>query len=80
MFGVGLQVHAGPGGSAIAWSLKSADGAELAVHELDAREAAQELAATLTERTGVTPDIVQLDPVVGTHTGPGTLGVAVAPH
>lgn len=56
------------------------DGVEVAVHELDAPEAAEELAATLAERTGVTPQVVQLDPVVGTHTGPGTLGVVVAPR
>lgn len=59
---------------------EAGDGVEVAVHELDAREAAEELAATLAERTGVTPEIVQLDPVVGTHTGPGTLGVVVAPR
>ena len=59
---------------------EAGDGVEVAVHELDARPAAEELAATLAERTGVTPEVLQLDPVVGTHTGPGTLGVVVAPR
>lgn len=52
---------------------------ELAVHELGAREAGEGLAEELRGRTGVTPEVVQLDPVVGVHTGPGTLGVVVAP-
>lgn len=59
---------------------EAGDGVEVAVHELDAREAAEELADRLAGRTGVTPEVVQLDPVVGTHTGPGTLGVVVAPR
>lgn len=52
---------------------------ELAVHELAAREAGEELAETLSGRTGVDPVVVELDPVVGVHTGPGTLGVVVSP-
>ncbi|WP_134772730.1 DegV family protein [Ornithinimicrobium flavum] len=55
-------------------------GVEVAVHELAAREAAEELASTLAGRTGVEPEIVELDPVVGSHTGPGTLAVVVAPR
>lgn len=52
---------------------------ELTVHELAAREAGEELAETLSGRTGVSPVVVELDPVVGVHTGPGTLGVVVSP-
>ena len=52
----------------------------LAVHQLAAPEAADQLAATLEERTGLSPDVTELDPVVSVHTGPGTLGVAVAPQ
>lgn len=52
---------------------------QLAVHELAAREAGEELAGTLSERTGIDPVVVELDPVVGVHTGPGTLGVVVSP-
>ncbi|WP_131104014.1 DegV family protein [Ornithinimicrobium sufpigmenti] len=52
---------------------------ELAVHELSAREAGEQLADQLRERTGVSPVVVELDPVVGVHTGPGTLGVVVSP-
>lgn len=52
---------------------------EIAVHELGAREGAEALAAELEQRTGVTPEIVALDPVVGVHTGPGALAVVVGP-
>lgn len=52
---------------------------ELAVHELAAREAGEELGEQLARRTGVDPLVVELDPVVGVHTGPGTLGVVVSP-
>lgn len=52
---------------------------ELAVHELSAREAGEELAGELQARTGIRPVVVELDPVVGVHTGPGTLGVVVSP-
>ncbi len=52
----------------------------VAVHQLAALEAAEQLAGTLEERTGVAPDVTELDPVVSVHTGPGTLGVAVAPQ
>lgn len=52
---------------------------DLAVHQLAAEEGAAELAEELRGRTGLTPEIAVLDPVVGVHTGPGTLGVVVAP-
>lgn len=52
---------------------------ELTVHELAAREAGEELAEQLAGRIGVDPLVVELDPVVGVHTGPGTLGVVVSP-
>ncbi|TQM96290.1 DegV family protein with EDD domain [Ornithinimicrobium humiphilum] len=52
----------------------------MAVHELGAAEAAADLAGTLQERTGLEPLVTELDPVVGVHTGPGTLGVVVAPE
>ena len=59
-----------------------ADGLEVrvAVHQLAAEEGAADLARVLRERTGLEVDITELDPVVGVHTGPGTLGVAVAPQ
>lgn len=52
---------------------------EVAVHQLAAVDAAEGLAHDLHERTGLHPELVELDPVVGVHTGPGTLGVVVAP-
>ena len=52
---------------------------ELAVHQLAAEGGAADLAEELRGRTGLTPEIAVLDPVVGVHTGPGTLGVVVAP-
>lgn len=52
---------------------------ELAVHQLAAEGGAAALAEELRGRTGLTPEIAVLDPVVGVHTGPGTLGVVVAP-
>lgn len=52
----------------------------VAVHQLAAVEAAEQLAATLHERTGVVPDLTELDPVVSVHTGPGTVAVTVAPQ
>lgn len=50
----------------------------LAVHELGAQEAADDLAQVLEMRTGVVAEVLPLDPSVGVHTGPGTLGVVVA--
>ncbi len=52
----------------------------MAVHQLAAEPAARDLAAVLRERTGLEPDLSELDPVVGVHCGPGTLGVVVAPQ
>ncbi|MDO5741143.1 MAG: DegV family protein, partial [Ornithinimicrobium sp.] len=52
----------------------------MAVLQLAAEDAAVELAAVLAERTGLHPDVGELDPVVGVHVGPGTLGVVVAPQ
>jgi DegV family protein with EDD domain len=56
----------------------SAGPAQLAVHHLDAAPAAVELAVALRARTGVQPLVVELDPVLGVHTGPGTLAVVVS--
>ena len=59
---------------------------DLAVVDLDGpqpvlRETAPGVdVAHVRERTGLEVDITELDPVVGVHTGPGTLGVAVAPQ
>jgi len=55
---------------------------ELAVHHIDARDRATELAARLHERLAGTPEpmLVELGPVVGAHVGPGTLAVVVAPR
>ncbi|MFX0539248.1 DegV family protein [Ornithinimicrobium sp. Y1847] len=55
------------------------EGLRVAVLELGARDAALELAATLEERTGVRPDVAELDPITSVHVGPGTLGIVVAP-
>ena len=52
----------------------------LAVHQLAAAEAAADLAGQLRDRTGIEPEVAELDPVVGVHTGPGTLGIVVAPQ
>lgn len=74
---------AGAGAGALEGDVEQADvqaaAVEVTVHELAAREAAEELAGRLAERIGSTPDIVELDPVVGVHTGPGTLAVVVSP-
>ncbi|ANS78371.1 hypothetical protein SGUI_0975 [Serinicoccus hydrothermalis] len=53
-------------------------GPRVGVHELGAEEAAAELAAGLGERVGVEVQVAPLDPGIGVHTGPGTLGVVVA--
>jgi DegV family protein with EDD domain len=55
---------------------------ELAVHHIDARDRATELAARLHERLPGAPEpmLVELGPVVGAHVGPGTLAVVVAPR
>lgn len=50
----------------------------LAVHELDAQDAATALADRLAQRLGVDPVVLPVDPSLGVHTGPGTLGVVVA--
>ena len=51
----------------------------VAVQHLDARERAEELAALLTERTGIEPMIGVIGGVVGAHVGPGTVAVVIAP-
>lgn len=53
---------------------------KIAVQQLAADEAAQELAETVRERTGLEPHITEVDPVIGVHVGPGTLGIVVAPQ
>ena len=55
---------------------------ELAVHHIDARDRALELAGRLHERLPGAPEptLVELGPVVGAHVGPGTLAVVVAPR
>lgn len=53
--------------------------ARVAVQHLDAAEAAVELAAVMSSRTGVEPLIVELDAGVGVHSGPGTLALVVGP-
>lgn len=50
----------------------------VAVHELDAEEAAARLAERLGERLEVETVVLPLDPSLGVHTGPGTLGVVIA--
>lgn len=52
----------------------------VAVLQLSAEEAARDLASTLAERTGIEPDLAEVDPIIGVHVGPGTLGVVVAPQ
>lgn len=52
----------------------------LAVLQLAADESAAQVAAELAERVGLEPEIAEVDPVVGVHVGPGTVGVVVAPR
>jgi DegV family protein with EDD domain len=51
----------------------------VAVLQLAAEEAAGGLARAVQERTGVAPELTELDPVVSVHAGPGTVGIVVAP-
>lgn len=51
--------------------------ARVAVHQLDAIAGADEVAAAVSSRTGVVPTVVELDPGMGVHAGPGTLGLVV---
>lgn len=57
-----------------------ADGVELAVQHLDAREWADDLAAGLAEQVDAPVRIVQCSAVIGAHVGPGTIAVAICPR
>lgn len=50
----------------------------VAVHFFDERDAADVMAARLTERSGLPVDVLEVSAVLGAHVGPGLLGVAVA--
>ena len=50
----------------------------IAVQHLDAADRAQNLAATLQQRTGIEPVIGEVGGVVGAHVGPGTVAVVIA--
>ncbi|GAA5161218.1 DegV domain-containing protein [Ornithinimicrobium tianjinense] len=52
---------------------------EVAVQQLGAQEAAERISGELRERTGLVPELTELDPVISVHVGPGTVGVTVAP-
>jgi fatty acid-binding protein DegV len=52
--------------------------AQLAIVHGNVPEEAKEIAARITETTGVTPDYVdQITPVLGAHGGPGAFDIAV---
>ncbi|MGO0575180.1 DegV family protein [Ornithinimicrobium panacihumi] len=53
---------------------------KVAVLQLAAEESAAQVAGELAERTGIEPDVAEVDPIVGVHVGPGTVGVVVAPQ
>ena len=54
---------------------------EIAVHHVEAQDAAQEIANQLKSRTGVTDiEVTPAGAVVGTHVGPGSLAVVVSPQ
>lgn len=64
---------------------KAGSAVDIAVHHLDSRSRADDLAARLTERLKGLPDdgdvrVVELGAVVGAHVGPGTIAVAVSPR
>ncbi|WP_122262260.1 DegV family protein [Ornithinimicrobium cerasi] len=52
---------------------------QVAVLQLAAEETAARLAGEVEKRTGLVPDLTELDPVVSVHAGPGTVGIVVAP-
>jgi DegV family protein with EDD domain len=55
---------------------------DIAVHHLDRRDAAERLASQLAGRVDIPGEVVisELSPVVGSHVGPGTVGVVIAPR
>lgn len=57
-----------------------ADGADVAVHHIDAAEKAGMLAANLAEHVDGDVDLATLSAVVAAHVGLGTVGVAVSPR
>jgi DegV family protein with EDD domain len=61
---------------------KSGTAVDIAVHHLDSKSRADDLAARLTERLADGSDVrvVELGAVVGAHVGPGTIAVAVSPR
>ncbi|WP_338751525.1 DegV family protein [Janibacter alittae] len=57
-----------------------ADGADVAIHHIDAAERAELLAANLAEHIDGDVDLTTLSAVVAAHVGLGTVGVAVSPR
>jgi DegV family protein with EDD domain len=54
---------------------------EIAVHHVEAQDAAQEIANQLKSRTGIPNiEVTPAGAVVGTHVGPGSLAVVVSPQ
>ena len=54
---------------------------EIAVHHVEAQDAAQEIANQLQSRTGIPNiEVTPAGAVVGTHVGPGSLAVVVSPQ
>ncbi|MDQ2852045.1 MAG: DegV family protein [Actinomycetota bacterium] len=67
---------------AAAQAMDATEGVDIAVHHLDSRERAEQLAQALAE---VVPQarrvlLVELGAVVGAHVGPGTLATSVSPR
>lgn len=62
--------------------LPSDEGVEIAVHHLDARERAEQLAEQLADDVPASRRVVlvELGAAVGAHVGPGTISVVVAPR
>ncbi|NLV73261.1 MAG: DegV family protein [Chloroflexi bacterium] len=48
---------------------------EVVVHHINCIEDAREYVQEVAERTGITPEIVDIGPVIGLHVGPGAIGL-----
>ncbi|MEG0134059.1 MAG: DegV family protein [Clostridium sp.] len=48
---------------------------EIIVHHIDCYDEAEELAERIKEKLNITPDIVDIGPVIGLHVGPGAMGI-----
>jgi DegV family protein with EDD domain len=68
--------------AALGQAAGSSSAVDIAVHSLDARNAAERLAASLTGRVQSAGEVMVSDisAVLGAHVGPGTVGVVIAPR